>query len=62
VKANSALTNYVGAAEFQTTLGDGWNGGVVVSVNGGAGKIVGQANITAPYSGDGLAVYNAFTP
>lgn len=62
INANSALTVYVGAAEYQTLLGDNWNGGAVVSVDGAAGTIAGQGNITAPYSGDGLLVYNAFTP
>jgi hypothetical protein len=62
VNANSALTVYVGAAEYQSTLGDNWNGGVKVSVDGSAGQIVGQANITAPYGGDALAMYNAFRP
>lgn len=62
INAGSALTVYVGAAEYQSSLGDNWNGGAVVSVDGAAGKIAGQGNITAPYSGDGLLVYNAFTP
>jgi hypothetical protein len=60
LNANSSLTVYVGAAEYQYTLGDNWNGGVKVSVDGNAGQIVGQANITAPYGGDALAMYNAF--
>lgn len=58
--ANSALSNYVGSSEFATTIGTDWNGGMIIKVDGSAGKIVGQGNFVAPYSGDGLLIYNAF--
>lgn len=60
--ANSAITNYVGASAFETTIGDGWNGGVIVKVDEGTNSIVGQANFVAPssVSGDKQFSYNAF--
>ena len=58
--AKSALTNYVGSAAFESTIGDNWNGGAIIKVDGDAGTIVGQGNFVAPNPGDGLLIYNAF--
>jgi len=60
--ANSAVTNYVGSSIFETTIGDGWNGGVIVKVDDDSKSIVGQANFVAPatFTGDKQFSYNAF--
>ncbi len=57
--ANSAITNYVGAASYAGTLGSGWNGGVIIKVTSGTGTIVGQANFVG-LSGDAFSMYGAF--
>ncbi len=57
--ANSAITNYVGAASYAGTLGTGWNGGVIITITGGTGTIVGQANFVGG-TGDSFSMYGAF--
>ncbi len=57
--ANANLTVYVGSI---TQLGDNWNGGAKITVQGGAGNIVGQANFISLGVVETLMIYNGFTP
>jgi len=59
--ANSVISNYVGRATYDATLGVGFNGGVVIKVTAGTGTIVGQANFSGG-AGDSLSMFGAFPP
>ncbi|HSR32344.1 MAG TPA: hypothetical protein VLY63_17415 [Anaerolineae bacterium] len=61
VAANAAFSLYLGGAGG-SILGTNFNGGGVLEVTGGNGKLVGIANFVSPNPGDYQQVYNSFYP
>jgi hypothetical protein len=61
VAANSAYPMYLGDTRGDS-LGSDFNGGGVIEVTSGNGKLVGIANFVTPSGGDYQQVYNSFYP
>jgi hypothetical protein len=59
IPAYSAFTMYLGD-DRGASLGTNFNGGAVITVTSGNGKLVGLGNFVAPETGDNMQVYNAF--